>query len=282
MINSSDLRLRDIGFRKFSPSKHLQNYVQCYWAIDRKTKPSYPAVFRLSPDGGVGVVINSGTPFYRSSREESFCCDVKSIVIGVTANSTLMSFSDEVHAIGIRFYPGKSYPFIQVPAYELTDHIVPSCDIGLQAFDSNPELFSKSINQEKQIEILESLLTSRLVKFSQKDKNVLQSVGLIKKHHGLITIDDVSKQLGMSRRHFERRFRFYVGLSPKEFSRIIRIQAVKHHMKLSSTKSLTSIAYDSGFYDQPHFIKEFRAIMGLTPGQYLLEKSAGVSHFYNS
>ncbi len=282
MIKPSDLRLRDIGFRKFSPSQHLQNYVQCYWAIDTKIKLSYPAVFRLSPDGGVGVVINSGSPFYRSSREESFCCDDKSVVIGVTANSALMRFSDEVQAIGIRFYPGKSYPFIQVPAYELTDHIVPSCEIGLQAFDTKPELFSKSVNQEKQIEILESLLTSRLIKFSQKDKNVLQSVALIKKHNGLIKIDDVSKQLGMSRRHFERRFRYYVGLSPKEFCRIIRIQTVKSHMKLSSPQSLTSLAYDAGFYDQAHFIKEFREIMGLTPGQYLSEKSEGVSHFYNS
>ena len=78
--------------------------------------------------------------------------------------------------------------------------------------------------------------------------------------------------LQVSERQLERKFRENIGISPKKFSNVIRLQ---FFLKLFRTKppqkSLTEIGYESGYYDQAHLIREFRKSVGLSPGQYIFK-----------
>jgi AraC-like DNA-binding protein len=86
---------------------------------------------------------------------------------------------------------------------------------------------------------------------------------------GLKSIQSLSQEVNLSRRQLERSFMATVGLSPKMFARIVRFQRALYRIENYHETSLTGIAYSSGYYDQSHFIKDFKEFSGLNPRQYL-------------
>jgi AraC-like DNA-binding protein len=93
----------------------------------------------------------------------------------------------------------------------------------------------------------------------------------------LETVEQLSAQFNLSQRQFERKFTEYAGFTPKVYSRIIRFQSALSHYG-SDYKSLTDIAYECGYYDQSHFIHEFKEFSGYHPGQYFKGRPEGIEY----
>ncbi|WP_317162601.1 helix-turn-helix domain-containing protein [Myroides albus] len=85
--------------------------------------------------------------------------------------------------------------------------------------------------------------------------------------------------MNISERTLERLVKQYVGMSPKVYSRIIRFQANLNLLRESSFKSLTELTYESGYFDQSHYIREFKTFTGSTPKQYLLDTQEQLLNF---
>ena len=116
-------------------------------------------------------------------------------------------------------------------------------------------------------DVVESFLRSELLE-RQEDRLVLDALHTITREHGGIHIKDLASTYGLSRKQFGRRFQERVGLSPKGFSRIIRFQHTLRLLK-GPIRSI-EVACESGYFDQAHFIREFREMAGISPGKYLL------------
>ena len=101
------------------------------------------------------------------------------------------------------------------------------------------------------------------------DDQIQKAIELILKHKGLVRIKDLTEELYITERTFERNFISQVGLTPKQFSKIIQFQSSLHHLTQSNYNKLTEISHDSGFADQSHFIKTFKKYTGQTPSYYL-------------
>jgi AraC-like DNA-binding protein len=84
---------------------------------------------------------------------------------------------------------------------------------------------------------------------------------------GLIPVGRLVSETGLSQRHLSRKFQEYVGLSPKEYLRVSRFIHSLDHLKRYPVFSLTEVAYKSGYYDQAHFIRDYKDYTGYTPGQ---------------
>ena len=162
-------------------------------------------------------------------------------------------------------------------------------EIGFTHFSSNPanELFNLSLslddifdkknvaeveeklifsNTDKQrIKVVEQFLISQL-KDIQTDKLIVEAVKLIYQSKGAIRIKELNEKLFISRSPFEKRFRKVVGTTPKKFTSIVRFNSVLDN--LNSSKSLTEICYENNFFDQAHFIKDFKQFTGNTPGNF--------------
>src|SRR6185437_1834612 len=123
--------------------------------------------------------------------------------------------------------------------------------------------FAKTDKQR--IHIVEHFLLSQL-KDIQKDKLIIEAVRLIYQSKGTIQINELNKKLFISQSPFEKRFRKLVGTSPKKFSSIVRFNSVLDN--LNNTKSLTDICYENNFFDQAHFIKNFKQFTGDTPENF--------------
>ena len=115
------------------------------------------------------------------------------------------------------------------------------------------------------IKIVEQFLLCQL-KDIQTDKLILEAVKLIYQSNGTIRIKELNEKLFISQSPFEKRFRKLVGTTAKKFASIVRFNAVLDN--LNKNKTLTEICYENNFFDQAHFIKDFKQFTGDTPENF--------------
>ena len=137
-------------------------------------------------------------------------------------------------------------------------------------FDKNgvneiEEKLTCAISDKQRIKIVEHFLSRRL-KDIQTDKLIAEAVKLIYQSKGTIRIKELNEKLFISQSPFEKRFRKVVGTTPKKFASIVRFNMVLNN--LNNTKSLTEICYKNNFFDQAHFIKDFKNYTGDTPENF--------------
>jgi AraC-like DNA-binding protein len=106
------------------------------------------------------------------------------------------------------------------------------------------------------------------------DDRIQQAIEVILKENGHIKLRDVQDQLNITERTFERNFISQVGLTPKQFAKIIQFQTSLHKLSEANFEKLTEVSADSGFADQSHFIRTFKKYTGQTPSYYLQQITA--------
>jgi len=100
------------------------------------------------------------------------------------------------------------------------------------------------------------------------------------KKEDMSSIDLLSRSLHITSRGLQKIFKKHVGLSPSHYRKITRFNRSVNFLLLDSDMSLTEIAYKCGYYDQAHFIKDFRNFGGISPSEFLIRKASS-SDFYN-
>lgn len=161
------------------------------------------------------------------------------------------------------FKEGAASAFFQQPIHELFKE-----SISLDNFMLRSELLileeklQESKSDKQKISVIENFLISKLNP-GPRDLLVLSAMSMIYKSKGNIRIKDLAKSLHISQSPLEKRFRQKVGTSPKKFSSLIRFKNSIAHYKPNTP--LTDLGYETGFYDQAHFIKEFRNFTGDSP-----------------
>jgi len=127
-----------------------------------------------------------------------------------------------------------------------------------------------SDNLEEQVNIISTLMLQLIQanKISESDK-VQQAINIILKHNGQIKGQALLEKLCMTERTFERNFLSQVGLTPKQFAKIIQFQCSLHQLTEAKFNKLVEVGFDSGFTDQSHFIRAFKKYTGQTPAYFL-------------
>ncbi|HBH3639045.1 TPA: AraC family transcriptional regulator [Clostridioides difficile] len=174
----------------------------------------------------------------------------------------------------IEFQPAGFFPIIGIQQSELIDKVVPFSIINTSLDLEIKKIFNESLSIDKLILNLEELLISNIkIEYSYE---FILAIQLIIQKSGNISSQEISKKVFYSSRHLNRLFNQYLGLSMKSFSRLVRIN--KSIKLLNNNKtSLMSICNELGFYDIPHFIKDFKIVCGITPQKY----RANMSDFYS-
>jgi AraC-like DNA-binding protein len=175
-----------------------------------------------------------------------------------------------IGTILVYFKEAGAATFFRQPIHELFQE-----SISLEHFMLRSELLllEEKICEAKtdliRIHVVENFLISRMTSFEQ-DKLVLTALALIHKSKGNIRVTELTKQLHISQSPLEKRFRKIVGTSPKKFASIVRF---KHTLQnYNPQNSIAGLGYEAGFYDQAHFIKEFKNFTGDTPETFFRSK----------
>jgi methylphosphotriester-DNA--protein-cysteine methyltransferase len=137
------------------------------------------------------------------------------------------------------------------------------------------ELLHEAGPKEQRVRALQRLLTRRVLSIRPPEPRVREAVRRIDASNGSISVEELSRGLGLTRQHMARLFDHHIGVGVKFFSRIIRLRFVLEALKRIAGKGFTvdwaTLAVDSGFFDQAHFVRDFRAITGMTPRRFQQE-----------
>ena len=94
---------------------------------------------------------------------------------------------------------------------------------------------------------------------------------MISSQKGVLSIASLAREIFISQRQLERLFKKQVGIPPKTYARLQQVSQARKVLKIN-TGSLADVGYQTGFYDQSHFIREFKKVVGMTPAQYVALK----------
>lgn len=173
----------------------------------------------------------------------------------------------------INFQKGKAYPFVEMPMNELTDFVVDAeLVLPSEILNLREMLLERNSVQHKFICVEQFLMmafSNRLISNVFVDYSVDQII----KNPTQLSINKLSEKVGFSQKHLIKIFKEHVGLSPKAFLKIVRFQKAISDIEINKTANWTDIAIDCGYYDQAHFINDFKDFSGFTPTQYLKMQS---------
>lgn len=248
-------------FNKHFPSERLKPYIKYFVVSENeleheyKVLPSTGLVLGFQYKGQLSV-LNDGTENELASAG----------ITGIIDSYRTFKNSADIGTVLVYFTEIGFTHFVTHPAHELFNLSLSLIDI----FDKKivavvEEKLACASTDRLRIKIVEEFLESQL-KDIPTDKIIVEAVKYIHQSKGTIRITELHKKLCISQSAFEKRFRKEVGTSAKKFASIVRFNAVLGN--LNETKTLTEICYENNFFDQAHFIKDFKQFTGDTPENF--------------
>jgi AraC-like DNA-binding protein len=155
---------------------------------------------------------------------------------------------------------------------DITANAIPFSSLPGNLFAEMEErVFDENI-LEKKIGIIQDMLEKQLLKHSATSNNMSEFITRLHAINEFPTIAGFLQYYTINRRKLERDFDFHVGISPKFLQRILRFRSTITHFYKSNNRNLTALAYDCGYFDQAHFINDFKEFTGLSPKKFFSSK----------
>jgi|CXWL01.1.fsa_nt_gi AraC-like DNA-binding protein len=269
-----------MNYQTFTPTATLSRYVKSYWTLESSDENHTASSEKVFPDGCIELMFHYGDRFreYKPGHEAEL--QPRSFIYGQIEKFIEIEATGKIGILGIRFHPNGLRPFVKFDVNELTGQAVEIRDLWGKDGEILEDGILNACSNEKRIALFEIFLLRRLKEFSETDPVIERCVDSILRSDGNIAIDDLAYQLNIGRRHLERKFISNVGIRPKLLSRITRFRNTLNLIEHKQFTSLTMVAYEGGFYDQAHFIRDFKEFTGLNPKQYFSYDLDLAKYFY--
>lgn len=256
-----------MDYKIFESQKQLQDWVKCYWTLDIPFEQA-PTKNTIIPDGTMKLIFHYGDAYkHHPNEQESFVLP-HYFLIGQLTKPYIVEPLGETGTFMVCFKPNGLSPFTNISIKDIQNTAIPLSLIFGEAGENIGQHILKAQSTEERITCIEAFLLNQLSQQKTIDNVVNSTVETIFMAQGKYSIQDLSKQTNINRRQLARKFSSTIGLSPKQLSKTVRIQnALKTLLNKNST-SLTELAYENEYYDQAHFIKDFKEFTGLTPKEF--------------
>jgi len=251
-------------FRFHLPAKSLRPYVQGYLDADYQ-KTTEKGEHTLFPNGYSGIFFNFGNRGKLIINEEYETPFVS--VFGQIDHHFSIIHYPGFYSFGVLFKPTILSWLLKVEMTSLTNKAFDAQLLSWH-FKSLHEQMEEVTSIENKIRLFEDYLMNELAGRNYTTTLADHALSLI---HQNKSIPEVAKQLLVSQRHLETQFKNAVGLSPKSYSLIMRFKRIEEQLKRTAVVSWRELPFADEYYDQNHFIKEFKRFTGLTPTSYLLK-----------
>jgi len=256
-----------MNFRLIPPSPLLSPFVRHYWFLEMEASEGTGQPQRVVPNGYVELTFHFGDRLRKIKL-------IEDIQPGIIISGQKTDFFDVVPTgktsmLSIQFYPHSAGLFFDIPISELANETLDLREIAGQEADELEDRLGNIQLLDNKVILIERFLTNRLkrVEVYEWDR-IAHNIALIGRHNGQISVEQLAGAACLSRKQHERVFKKMVGLSPKQFLKVIRFQYALLAHQQHPHESLTELAYRCGYYDQSHMINDFRDLSGITPGQY--------------
>jgi AraC-like DNA-binding protein len=250
----------------FLPSDVLSRYVKYYWTCAHDKD----ALEVMYPSGCMELCIDISNGNTIRHRGDWSMTVPRLEVLGHWTIPTRATIKKGNICLITRFHPYAGSLFFPNQVSDFTNESIDLSDILSK---ESCEFYHRLMEQpllEQKVEVLETFLMDRLVRARKNQEKIALVEGLcdsICRNGESFNIERLAAEFGFSERYIQKLFLNYVGISPKSFFSVQRFNKSLELVR-SANMSLTYIAYECGYYDQAHFIREFKSYTGIPPSQY--------------
>lgn len=257
-----------LDYQQYQPSEQLAGYIACYWTLQSSTRfINNPD--RLIPGGRIEMIFNFDSPvnWLISEDNPTGTRAGSPIFMGQRSQVFYAQGTGKANMLGIRFKPGGLPAFTNFPPSGLLNNIIPAeLILGNQVKNWETQL-SEQTDVLQMIRLLDALMIKAL-KDIPKDKTAIDfAIGSLRNDYHDTSVAAICDQTGYSYKKLERTFVRNTGYTPKFYHKLLRFNKAIRLIGLSAP--LTDISYECNYFDQAHFIRDFRQFTGTTPRQFI-------------
>jgi len=257
-----------------TPGPPLAGLVQAL--VYRAGEQPLASVEKILPDSGTSLWVNLNRDAFRSFDDAGQVSRVPGAMLaGPTSRASVIEFEAGHAHVSVTFTMGAAGFFMGAPASLARDELVPLDVLWGRSGSCLRERLLEARTPSDALAVMEAALVRRLALGSAPDPAVIAAAGALTRG---IPVGQVAEDLGLLPRTLRRRFTAQVGLTPKRFAMVRRLRRVVHDLDGQSHVDWAAVAAGHGYADQPHLADEFRALAGVTPGEYLRSRSYAPTH----
>ena len=245
---------KEISYQEIQPNKEIENFVYCFWQLKTQKTLNKDYNYRVVSDGCIDIFFDHKNP-------------TENFVMGFCRKFMQFPIGKEFDYIGIRFLPSAFPHLFRIDAKTLSNQsqelnkIIPDFSHWISSKIKPSDSFgiiTKSLNRK-----ISEFLKAQEINY---DHRFLDSINLIFQKNGSL---DTEKDLntGLSPRQLRRIFNFYIGTTAKSFGNVVRFQHILNTKPSKQSLKENKLYFDVGFFDQAHFIKNFKTFYGVTPSE---------------
>jgi AraC-like DNA-binding protein len=256
-------------YKEFPPPPELSGFVQAFWLMADNGPELEYKVYRLLPYCCPRLV------FHYQNHFQTYPVTGNSRIIPIAVlNGHTYHYQEYVVKGKFQFIGAYLYPFVPRLLFDVSagDYFSRVLELGSLVEEPVHRLLQDRVlsanNSTERIAGMVSFLKESLTKVIHQTDPLHGLIMEIITRKGNISVTELTRLSGLSMRQLDRKFNNLVGIPPKLFSRIVRFQSSLALNLAGASKNLTSLALDAGYYDQAHFIHEFRHFAGFSPSFY--------------
>lgn len=235
------------------PSESLSRHVAYFWLVRWNLERPYQQHVLALPAAHYVFEKND-----RSGRR-----DVR--IAGTSSKRFTRTLEGAGHILGIAFHAGLAAPFLHAPIARFTDQLVP---VKTKIFTSAATKILEARTDALAVAEAEAFIASRLPELDDESLLAAELVEKISADRSLCRVEQLAELSGRGERALQRLFHRNVGLSPKAVIRRFRLVEAAELLARKKGPRLTELAQSLGYFDQAHFIRDFKSFVGRLPSEY--------------
>ncbi|ELR72467.1 Transcriptional regulator, AraC family [Fulvivirga imtechensis AK7] len=257
--------MKDTIYQRIDPAPGLTEFIDCYWIIENLQQEEVREQ-KIIPDGYTELIFHYSDA-YEIKLESDWQTQPYSLVAGQIRKHFFLRNTRHVGMVGVKLKPTALAELFGLKMNQLADKVVDAQKL-IPGVDKLALRLRSATDNQKRIVMVEDYFKEVHSRGAIQNK-VRMAIEMMRK--GSRQIKEITEAIGLSERQLERLFSHYVGLSPKFYARILQFNTIFELMQ-KGDPSWSDIVFESGYFDQSHFIKSFRQFTGEDPSKYIFDQ----------
>lgn len=257
-------------YQEILPVPALRAYIRYFWVLESGAGQEGLRQFKILPDGIPALIYQDIPNFFRDTQQQMA---PQLYIYGPFTTYTDQWVEGTFRIIGAYLEPTALKTLFKLDASELVNQNIPIDDLV-----DTPllEHLQQAQSTAEKVELLAAFILQQIQTVDYENKQAKFASILLQRGQSL---GEIQSQMNISERTLERLVKQHIGMSPKVFSRIMRFQTSLERLKTTNFDRLTTLAYDQDYFDQSHFIREFKIFTGNNPTQFLRHSKEELANF---
>lgn len=227
-------------------------------------------VERVIPTENVQLMFHYRNPFVVVQGETIAKHQPRTILSGLSNLHSDVSTFGQAGVVFVHFLPAGACHFFKFPLSEIENQSFDLSDIFCAEIKQIEEQLFESKTIQQKVHLIETFLTGKFSPIPHYDHLFIEKgVQLIKQSRGQITANSLTQKLKSTPKSVERKFSSHLGKTPKQYIKLVRFQETLIDLSTHKDIHLTEYAYRNGYFDQAHFIRDFKSFSGFTPREFV-------------